>query len=81
MSRYHLQARLIEGSLRAPTRNESRLDEGDDLAEVEQLAKTWVSGGFTVWLYDHGHTPGVPGGSDYRTLLRYEPDGQVVDYR
>jgi hypothetical protein len=81
VSRYHLHARLFEGPLRAPTRNESRTHEADDLAEVEKTARTLVAGGFTVWIYDHGNTAVCPGGSDYRTVLKYSPDGQLVDYR
>jgi hypothetical protein len=81
MSRYHLQARLLEGPLRAPTRNESRADESDDLAEVEKTARGLAARGFTVWIYDHGNTAVCSGGSDYRTVLKYSPDGRWVDYR
>ena len=81
MSRYHLHARLHEGPLGTPSRNELRTDETDDLAEVKQLAKTLASGGFTVWIYDHGNAAVASGGSNYRTILRFSPDGQLVDYR
>jgi hypothetical protein len=81
VSHYHVHARLFEGTLAAPVRNESHIDQVDDLAEAEQLAKAWVCRSFTVWVYDHGHTAVSPGGCDYRTLLRYSPDGQLVDYR
>jgi hypothetical protein len=80
-SRTRSYTRLHEGPLGAPSRNELRIDEADDLAEVEKSARTWVAGGFTVWIYDHGNTAVAPGGSDYRTILKYSPDGQLVDYR
>ena len=57
--RYFLQARLIEGPLRAPTRNESRLDESGDLAEVEQLAKKWVARFHRVDLRPRPHRRGL----------------------
>jgi hypothetical protein len=81
VSHYHLHARLHEGPLSTPSRDELQTDETDDLAEIEQLAKTLASGGFTVWIYDHGNTAVSPGGSNYRTILKYSPDGQLVDYR
>lgn len=81
MSRYHLHARLHDGPLGNPVRNELQTDENDDLPEVKHLAKTLAAGGFTVWIYDHGNTAVARGGSDYRTILKYSPDGLVVDYR
>ncbi|WP_028923989.1 hypothetical protein [Pseudonocardia acaciae] len=81
MSRYHLHARLHEGPLGAPVRNELQTHENDDLSEVEHLAKVLADAGFTVWIYDHGNTAVLPGSSDYRTVLKYTPDGKVVDYR
>ena len=71
MSPYHSQARLLKGQ-----RDELRTHETDDLAEAEQWAKELASGGFTVWIYDHGNTAVCPGGSDYRTILKFTPDGQ-----
>jgi outer membrane lipoprotein-sorting protein len=81
MSLYHLYARVDEGSLRDPSRSELRIEDADDLGEMVKLAKTLVSDGFTVWIYDHGNTTMCAGGSDYRTVLRYDPDGTLVDYR
>jgi hypothetical protein len=81
VSKYHLHARLHEGPLGHPVRNELQTRESDDLAEVKRLAKDLVTDGFTVWIYDHGNTAVASGGSNYRTVLRYRPDGQLVDYR
>jgi hypothetical protein len=81
VSLYYLHARLHEGPLGAPSRNELQTNETDDLAEVRQLAKTLASSGFTVWIYDHSNRAVSPGGSDYQTILKFSPDGQVVDSR
>jgi hypothetical protein len=73
MSKYHLHARLHEGPLGHPVRNEPQTRESDDLAEVEQLAKELATLGFTGWIYVHGNTAVSSGGSDYRTVLKYGP--------
>jgi hypothetical protein len=76
MSLYHGQARLIKGQ-----RDELQTHETDDLADAKQWAKELASDGFTIWIYDHGNTAVAPGGSNYRTILKYSPDGQSVDPR
>jgi hypothetical protein len=76
VSLYHAQARLIKGQ-----RDELRTHESDDLAEVKQWARGLAPEGFTVWIYDHGNTAVCPGGSDYRTIVKFTPDGQSVDPR
>jgi hypothetical protein len=81
VSRYHLHARLHEGPLGDPSRNELHIGETDDLAELKQFAKELAAGGFTVWIYDHGNVAVASGGSDYRTILKYSPDGRLVDFR
>ncbi|WP_169736808.1 hypothetical protein [Pseudonocardia spinosispora] len=81
MSAYHLHARLHEGPLGRPVRNELQMHNTDDLAEVELTAKALASDGFTVWIYDHGHGDVCAGASDYRLILLFTPDGQRVDYR
>ena len=81
MSSYHLHARLHEGPLGEAVRDELQTCESDELTEVEQLAKELATQGFTVWVYDHGNTAVASGGSNYRTILKYRPGGQVVDYR
>jgi hypothetical protein len=63
--------------LGAASRNELRTDQADDLAEIERLAKTLASGGFTVWIYDHGNDAVCAGGSNFRTILRYGPPGSA----
>jgi hypothetical protein len=72
---------LYEGPLGTPSRNELRTQEANDLAEVERTAKALASDGFTVWIYDHGNASVSPGGSDYRTVLKYSPNGLRADYR
>lgn len=81
MSRYHLHARLHEGPLSAPSRSELQLMETDALAEIQGSAKALAADGFTVWVYDHGNPVVSAGCSNYRTILMYHPDGQLVDYR
>jgi hypothetical protein len=76
VSLYHLQARLIKGQ-----RDELQTHETDDLAEAKQWAKELASDGFTIWIYDHGNTAVAPGGSNYRTIFTFTPDGQSVDLR
>jgi hypothetical protein len=74
VSRYHAQARLIKGQ-----RDELRTHESDNLAEVKQWARELTPDGFTVWIYDHGNTTVCAGGSDYRTVVKFTPDGKSVD--
>jgi len=76
VSLYHGQARLIKGHW-----DELQTHEGDDLVEVKQWAKELASEGFTVWIYDHGNTAMCPGGSNYRTIVEFTPDGKSVDPR
>jgi hypothetical protein len=76
MSLYHGQARLVKG-----LRDELHTHESNDLTEVTQWAKEQASDGFTVWIYDHGNTAVCPGSSNYRTILKFTPDGQSVDPR
>lgn len=78
MSIYHLHARLFEGPLSAPVRDELQTRETDDLAAVQVHAKELAARGFTVWIYDHGHHTEVPGASNYRTIFKYLPDGRVT---
>jgi hypothetical protein len=81
VSLYHVHARLFEGPLGNPSRNELHTRETDDLAEVEKWARQWAFSGFTVWIYDHNNTAVAPGGSNYRTILTFTPGGQSVDLR
>jgi hypothetical protein len=76
MSLYHGQARLMKGQ-----RDELRTHETDNLADAKQWARELASEGFTIWIYDHGNTAVAPGGSDYRTILTFTPDGQSVEPR
>lgn len=81
MSLYHLHARLYEGPLGDPKRSELQTQDTDDLAEVELTAEALASGGFTVWIDDHGKTNVCAGSSDYRLILMYTPDGERAGYR
>lgn len=51
-ARWHLHARLFEGSLDAPRRNELRTAEGDDRQALEELADQLRERGWRVWLYE-----------------------------
>jgi hypothetical protein len=73
--------RLGGSGLSAPSRNELQTRETDDLAEVERFAKELAYGGFTVWVYSHRNKAVCAGGSDYQTIFKFTPDGQVVDLR
>lgn len=78
MSLYHLHARLFEGVLADPEhRYEFQSKETDDLDEVKAAAKELAARGFTVVIYDHGHTTALRGASDYRQIAKYWPDGRV----
>ena len=76
---YHLHARLFEGNLAAPIRDETEIHDVHTLGEARIIAKGLAARGFTVWIYDHGHRPGVPGASNYRGVAKYLPDGLVDD--
>ncbi len=76
-----MHARLHRGPLGQPQRNDLRTQDADDLTEVEQTAKELAADGYTVWIYDHGNAAVSPGGSNYRTILKYTPDGRLVDLR
>ena len=81
MSRYHLHARLFEGTLAHPVRDVRRNIAADDLAQAQRLARSSVAEDCTVWIYDRGHVPLVAGASDYRTVLRFDADGGLEDFR
>lgn len=59
MGRYHLHARMFAGTLDAPTRNDLRVAESDDRAELETLADDMREAGWRVWLYER--RPAQPG--------------------
>lgn len=73
MSTYHLHARLFEGPLAAPRRDERRVSETDSRTEADAWARAQVAEGFTVWIYDHGRVPGIAGASDFRTVAHLQP--------
>lgn len=73
--RYHLHARLFEGPLQAPTRNELQSDESDDFAAVAEIAARLTSAGFAVWIYEHGPVPTANGEGAYRVIAEWRPDG------
>jgi len=81
VSLYHGQARLFKGPLNAPKRDELQTYETDNLDDAKQWARGLAPDGFTIWIYDHGNTAVCPGGSDYRTIVKFTPDGQSVDPR
>jgi hypothetical protein len=80
MTKYHMHARLMIGDLSDPDPDscyEFQSRDSDNLAEVKEVAKQLAEEGFTVVIYDHGHTTALPGASDYRQIFKYWPDGQV----
>jgi hypothetical protein len=75
VSRYHLHARALEGPLQRPLRDEVRVAQADDPDEAETWAHRHVDEGFSVWVYDHGHSTRLTGASDYRLIAHYRPAG------
>ncbi|GAA4737624.1 hypothetical protein GCM10023199_13870 [Actinomycetospora chibensis] len=81
MATYHLHARLFEGSLAAPTRDELQTRESDDYAAAVALAEELAARGFAVWVYRHDHLahagrPGDPASSSpYRVVAEWRADG------
>lgn len=78
MSTYHLQARLFEGSLAAPTRNELLSHETDDWENAVTCAHELTDRGFVVWVYDHGRRPQLAFASDYRVVAEFSPAADRV---
>lgn len=76
MSTYHLHARLFEGPLDDPSRNELQSRESDDFDEVLELARVLVDAGFCVWVYTHEHHPALNGDrSPYRVVAEWGRGG------
>lgn len=78
VSTFHLHARLFEGTLAAPTRNELQSAESDDRAEVMALAEQLAARGFAVWLYEHGPTRLTNGEGAYRVIAEWNVAGDRV---
>lgn len=53
MATFHLHARLLEGGLLAPTRNELQSHEDDDHDAIVALAEQLAARGFAVQIYRH----------------------------
>lgn len=73
MSTYHLHARLLEGPLAAPERDEVRVSETDSWDDAQAWARAQLVHGFTVWIYDHGHVTPIAGACDYRMIAHSQP--------
>jgi hypothetical protein len=73
---YHLHARLFEGPLAAPTRDELQTRHSDDYGAAVALAEELASRGFSVWLYEHEHRNGPSGhqASPYRVIREWRPE-------
>lgn len=79
MSTYHLHARLFEGSLCAPTRNELRSAESEDYPGAVKLAEELAGRGFRVWLYEHRHgIETAAAGSPYRVIAEWTEYGERI---
>lgn len=77
MSLFHLHARLFEGPLDAPARNELQSAESDEYGVVIGLAEELASRGFSVWVYEHQHGPGPNGHhAPYRVIAEWDAHGQ-----
>ena len=75
MSKFHLHARVFEGTLDAPCRNELQSEESDDFSEVAAIARRLSDAGFAVWIYEHGPVPMANGQGAYRVVAEWRPDG------
>lgn len=79
MARFHLHARLIEGSLAAPERNELQTSETDEHGAALALAEDMARRGFAVWVYEHRHHDGTGCQTDpYRVIAECRADGSRV---
>ena len=74
MSAFHLHARLVEGSLGAFSRDESRASTADSWPVALSVAEELRSTGFTVWIYKHGPAHPFPTGSDLRLVQCLAPE-------
>lgn len=77
MSVYHLHARLFEGPLNDPARNELQSRESDSMPAVVELAEELAARGFAVWVYEHDHTLGrtASGEGAYRVVAEWRAGG------
>lgn len=73
MSIYHLHARLVEGTLGAFSRDETRAPTSDSWVEALTLAEELRDSGFTVWIYEHGPPHPFPTASDLRVVQCLAP--------
>lgn len=64
---------LIEGPLGALTRDEFQSRDTDNWLEIVALGDQLAERGFTVWIYDHGHTAAFPSASDFRLVKMIAP--------
>jgi N6-adenosine-specific RNA methylase IME4 len=58
VSTYHLHARLLEGGLQAPTRDEVQSHESEDREEIVAIADRLSGRGFWVHVYVHDRRRG-----------------------
>lgn len=75
MSVYHLHARLIEGTLEEPVRNELRTFESDDFVTITAQAEDYAGSGYSVWIYDHSPHPMPNGEGSYRVIAEWGHGG------
>lgn len=68
MSTFHVHARLFEGTLDHPTRDELQSAESDDREHVMTLTEELAARGFRVWVYEHDH--GTDGANGHRAPYR-----------
>lgn len=79
MSQYHVHARLFEGTLDAPTRNELQSRESDARDEVMELAEELAGRGFHVAVYSHDHGDRPDGyRAPYVVIAEWRTGGQRV---
>lgn len=78
MARFHLQARLIEGSPAAPGRDELQKSESEDAEHLRDLAVKLSGRGFTVWMFRHTEGTHVPPHLRYRLIETRRPSTAVA---
>ena len=74
MSAFHLHARLVEGSLGAFSRDETRASTTDSWSAARIEAEELRDAGFTVWIEEHGSPDPFPTGSDLRLVQCLVPE-------
>lgn len=77
--KYHFHARLFEGPLNDPKRDELISGEADDREEIMTHVKELVTLGFAVWVYVHDPLlRTADGNGQYRVVAEWNSRGDQL---